>query len=194
MEDKKREMTVEEIGRALASGSEIAIDELYRRAKPGLYNFIFKMCNDRNVTEDIIEDTFLKVVTRRDSYKAQWSVLTWVYTIARNELFEWMRVGKKMVCTTIFDDDGIINEFDACDTEHDMEQEIDDDRKYKAVLNYIKESGNPDLQILQEYYECGKRYKDIATERAMNINSVKTVIRRAKLNISDAWEIGKITC
>ncbi|MGH7371944.1 MAG: RNA polymerase sigma factor [Candidatus Methylomirabilales bacterium] len=61
-----------------------AFEALYARYRVRLYNFIRRFIGDQPSTEDIFQETFLRVYRERHRYKPRVAVSTWLYTIARN--------------------------------------------------------------------------------------------------------------
>lgn len=61
-----------------------AFEELVSRYKNRLVNVIFRMLNDRNEAEDLVQETFLRVWTHRQDYDFSYCLSTWIYTIALN--------------------------------------------------------------------------------------------------------------
>jgi len=61
-----------------------AFDELVSGYKTRLVNVIFRMLNDRNEAEDLVQETFLRVWTHRQDYDFSYCLSTWIYTIALN--------------------------------------------------------------------------------------------------------------
>lgn len=71
-------------------GDETAFPELVSRYRDRLLNFIYRRTGSRELSEDIVQETFLRVVNAAPRYQATAKFNTWLYTIAlnlwRNEL------------------------------------------------------------------------------------------------------------
>ncbi len=61
-----------------------AFQELVDRYKTRLVNVIYRMLNDQNEAEDLVQETFLRVWTHRQDYDFSYCLSTWIYTIALN--------------------------------------------------------------------------------------------------------------
>lgn len=61
-----------------------AFEALYARYRIRLYNFIRRFVGNQSSTEDIFQETFLRVYRERHRYEPRVAVSTWLYTIARN--------------------------------------------------------------------------------------------------------------
>ena len=61
-----------------------AYNELVFRYKDRLLNFIYRFLNDIDRSEDLVQDTFIKLYTHKNSYQEIAKFSTWLYTIAAN--------------------------------------------------------------------------------------------------------------
>jgi len=64
------------------NGSEQGFEQLIKRYSRKLYLFIFNRTGNREDTEDIVQETFLKAYKNLSGYDPRWKFSTWVYTIA----------------------------------------------------------------------------------------------------------------
>ena len=78
------QFTDEELIARFQNGDEQSYIELVNRYKDRLINFVFRLVNDRDQSEDIIQDTMLKLYTHKHYYKNIAKFSTWIYTIAGN--------------------------------------------------------------------------------------------------------------
>ena len=71
------------------SGNEAAGQELFARHFDSVYRFFFNKAED--ATDDLVQQTFLACVEGRDDFRQQASFRTYLFSIARNRLFKWLR-------------------------------------------------------------------------------------------------------
>jgi RNA polymerase sigma-70 factor, ECF subfamily len=69
---------------AFRSGDARAFDTLVRRHRTPVFNFILRFTGQRQRAEDLLQETWLKVVRSASEYQPKARFTTWVYTIARN--------------------------------------------------------------------------------------------------------------
>ena len=74
----------EELISRFQSGDENAFVELVNRYKDKLTNFVYYFLKDEELSEDIVQDTFIKLYDKKHYYKPVAKFSTWIYTIARN--------------------------------------------------------------------------------------------------------------
>ena len=76
--------TDEDLIARFQNGDEYAFDEIVNRYKDRLLNFVFRFIGQIDESEDIVQDTFLKVYKNKNSYVNIARFSTWIYTIAGN--------------------------------------------------------------------------------------------------------------
>lgn len=70
--------------RRFLEGDDNGIVEIIRDYKDGLILFLNRYVCNLHVAEELAEDTFFKLVTRKPRFTARYSFKTWLYTIGRN--------------------------------------------------------------------------------------------------------------
>ena len=80
------------------AGEEIALASLIERHQSKIYGFIYSKVSDRDITDDIFQDTFIKVIRtlKSGSYNEEGKFLPWVMRIAHNLIVDHFRRNKKM--------------------------------------------------------------------------------------------------
>ena len=66
-------------------------DRMYGRFRKPILNYVFQRVRDEHLAEELTQEIFLKVYRFRDSYQPGFQFSTWLWTIARNTLTDWMR-------------------------------------------------------------------------------------------------------
>lgn len=79
------------------AGDENALAILIKRHQSKIYGFIYSKIADREITDDIFQDTFVKVIKtlKSQSYNEEGKFLPWVMRIAHNLIVDHFRKGKK---------------------------------------------------------------------------------------------------
>ncbi len=81
---KQKKLTDEELIKKFQDGDVWAFEELVKRYRHRLQNFVYRYVNDRREAEDIVQDTFLKLYQNKHAYREIAKFSTWIYTIAAN--------------------------------------------------------------------------------------------------------------
>jgi RNA polymerase sigma-W factor len=88
------------IEKALA-GDQKAYEDLLKRYKNGIYAMIYQMVKNREETEDLVQETFIKAFNALASFNNSFAFSTWLYKIAFNNTIDAIR--KKKLKTTPLD-------------------------------------------------------------------------------------------
>jgi len=78
------EVTDEVLIKKFQDGDIRAFNKIVYRYKDRLLNFIYRFVYDIDRAEDLVQDTFMKLYTHKDSYREIAKFSTWLYTIAGN--------------------------------------------------------------------------------------------------------------
>ncbi len=71
------------------------IERAYNELLPELKSFIYRLTCDREVTNDLAHDTFVKVIEKQYQFKGASSAKTWIFSIASNLSIDWLRSKKR---------------------------------------------------------------------------------------------------
>ena len=79
-------------------GCEASLEILIKKHKQRLYSFIYSKVQDRDITEDIFQDTFIKVIRtlKKGNYNEEGKFLPWVMRIAQNLIIDFFRKSNRM--------------------------------------------------------------------------------------------------
>lgn len=152
-------MTDEQLAELCKEGEESAFELLIERYHKHLHNFIYNYTREEQLTQDIVQETFIKMINNITKYKnksgAKFS--TWLFTIARNTITDEFR--KRRIRDTVSIQD---NEIEIVQSFESLEEKI----IIKDTLNSINsviDSLPQDLKniVFLRYY-MGFSYKEIS--------------------------------
>jgi RNA polymerase sigma-70 factor, ECF subfamily len=86
----ERELEVELVSR-LRAGDSTAFDEIYMVFNRRLLNFLARMARNRSVAEDLLEETWLRLVSAGEDLRADTRLGPWLFTVARNLYVSYCR-------------------------------------------------------------------------------------------------------
>ena len=165
-------------------GDENALCILIKRHQQRLYSFIYSKIQDRDITEDIFQDTFLKVVKslRLNRYKDDGRFIGWVLRIAHNLVIDHFRRQKNM--RTISNTDGKVDLFNnAKFSDSTIEDQMITDqvrKKVKSLIDYLPEE-QKEVVIMRHYMDLS--FKEIADLTDVSINTALGRMRYALINM-----------
>ncbi|MBD5174236.1 MAG: sigma-70 family RNA polymerase sigma factor [Bacteroidales bacterium] len=177
-------LTDEQLVAAYAAGDNEAFDTLLLRHKQKLFTYILQMVKDRDVADDIFQETFVKAITtiKQGRYNDLGKFSAWIARIARNLVIDSFRAEKsENSMSTDTADYDILNRRDlAEDTIEDtlIDLQIEDD--LRRLVDLL-----PDVQrevLVMRYYR-DLSFKEIAELTGVSINTALGRMRYAILNL-----------
>jgi len=83
--------TDQEIVVLARAGEEAAYRELIRRYERPLFSLLFRMVRDRELAEDLAQETFVKALNAIESYRPEFKFSSWIFKIANNAAIDHLR-------------------------------------------------------------------------------------------------------
>jgi RNA polymerase sigma-70 factor (ECF subfamily) len=80
-----------EVVETALAGREDAYRELLRRYERPVFALIYRMVRDRELAEDLAQDTFVKVLNALDTYRPEYKFSSWIFKIANNAAIDHLR-------------------------------------------------------------------------------------------------------
>jgi len=153
-------------------GDESALGKLIKKHKSRIYNFIFSKVLNRDIAEDIFQDTFIKVIKtlKRGFYNEEGKFLPWIMRIAHNLVIDHFRRNNR------------IPKFES-NNEYDIFQNLSDS-SLNAEKSIIKDQVSNDLQLLVE--ELPDDQKDVIIMRLYRDMSFKEIAENTGVSINTA--------
>ena len=94
--DNSDELSDEALINALAEGAEWAMESLYERYNRVLYSLAYRMVADHQVAEDLLQEAFLSVWRRANSYSPQsGAVRSWLISIVHHRTIDYLRAVRR---------------------------------------------------------------------------------------------------
>jgi len=75
----------------LKAGDPAAFEAIYEAYRPRLFGFLVRLSRRRDLAEDLLEETWLRLVTRSATLADDARLGPWLFTVARNLYFSWRR-------------------------------------------------------------------------------------------------------
>lgn len=94
--------------RRFLAGDDGGIVEIIRDYKDGLIVFLNGYTKNIHIAEELMEDTFVKLVVKKPRYSDKFSFKTWLYTIGRNAAIDWLRQNSRSADIPFEDMEGCI--------------------------------------------------------------------------------------
>ena len=136
-----------------------------------VYNYIVRVIKETTHAKDITQDTFIKIYLNRKKIDSDKNIKSWIFTIATNTAYDFLRSNKGRKSITLEDVDETIHALATYSYTEGLKTDV------TKALSEIKPEYNKALTL---YYKQGFDYKEIAEIMSSPINTIKTYIRRGK--------------
>jgi len=178
--------TDEELIASFQNGNEQAYIELVRRYRDRLMTFVFRFLGDMDLSEDIVQDTMVKVYTHKHYYKEIAKFSTWIYTIAGNFAKTELRKRKRRKVTLLSHMNTDDRKYEIPSTELKSEDIVQGEYAerdiQKAILQLPLHFRT--VVILRDIQELS--YEEISKIVNVPLGTVKSRINRARLQLQQA--------
>ena len=172
-----------ELIQGYVNGNCACFDVLLARYQAKVYGYIFSVVKDKDVADDIFQDTFFKVVATLNSgdYKDENKFIHWVMRIAHNLIVDHFRRNSKMPIVPNRPDCDIVDILKLHD--ENVEQNIMRQQTHRNVRKLVKmlPPEQRRVVILRHYGKCD--FKDIAARTGVSINTALGRMRYAIINL-----------
>ena len=160
---------------------EIKFEDMYQRFFKDVYLFVFSISKDRQIAEDITQETFFKALKEIKNFRGDCSVKSWLCQIAKNLYISQMRK-KRMI--SLEDMDAVPNQISATNIEQEYIQKEDKLSVYK-VLHFLDEPYK-EIFLLRTLGDLS--FKEIADVFHKTESWARVTYHRARLKIQEALE------
>jgi RNA polymerase sigma-70 factor (ECF subfamily) len=174
------------------SGDEKALEILINKHNQRLSSFIYSKVLDRDITEDIFQDTFIKVIKtlKKGSYSEEGKFLPWVMRIAHNLIIDHFRRNKRM---PRFECNGDFNIFSIIgDDKLNVEKQLIKDQIDSDLTLLIEELPEDQKEVLVMRIYKDMSFKEISENTGVSINTALGRMRYALINLRKIIEKNNI--
>ena len=174
------------------SGDESALASLIERHQSKIYGFIYSKVNDRDLSDDIFQDTFIKVIKtlKTKSYNEEGKFLPWVMRIAHNLVVDHFRKSKKMPFQRETEEYSIFNYM--TDNAPTIESKMITDQVEYDLTRLLDELPDDQKEVLVMRMYQDLSFKEIADLTGVSINTALGRMRYALLNLRKIIEKNQI--
>lgn len=173
----KQSIPDEELMGQVRNGVGEMLGQLFERYQSPLFNFYLKLTGDRSVSEDLVQEVFLRILKYRHSYHPETPFRAWMYQIARNARVDHFR--KKRPETALEPEMApavIPNDL----TQEQQEAEL----LHRALLELTEDKR--EVLVLSRFQ--GLKYEQIAEVMDCEVNTVKVRVHRALHDLREIYQ------
>ena len=173
----------QELVKNYLNGDNSSFEVLLKRHKSRVFAFIMSKIKNRDITEDIFQDTFIKVINslQRGKYNEEGKFLPWMMRIAHNLVIDHFRKESKMRKIRPADE---FNIFDIINNgDRGQDEEMIRVRVHADLNMLIKDLPEDQMEVLKMRYFEDMSFKKISEITGVSINTALGRMRYALINL-----------
>lgn len=173
----------QELINAYIAGQQSALEQIIHRHKSRVFAYILMVVKDKELAEDLFQDTFIKVINtiRSGQYKEEGKFIQWVMRIAHNLIIDHFRKSNRL----LFIENS--NEYDIFEKVRipveSVEEMIITEQIHKDVKKLIEYLPQEQKEVLVLRHYANMSFKDIADLTNVSINTALGRMRYALINL-----------
>lgn len=165
------------------AGDENSLSILINRHQSKIYGFIYSKLSDRDMADDIFQDTFIKVIKtlKSNSYNEEGKFLPWVMRISHNLIIDYYRKNKKMPMFRETEDFSIFSIMS--DNVPNIESQLITSQVESDLRKLIEELPEDQKEVLVMRMYQDLSFKEISELTGVSINTALGRMRYAIMNL-----------
>ena len=183
---KISEMTDEELAMSYVNGNNRAFDLLLERNQSRLFSYILFIVHDRNMAEDLFQETFVKIISKlhEGKYSASGKFVSWMLRIAHNAVMDWYRRQKNEKPMEVYNENDLYGDtatagvLDANIENHFVKEQVLCD--VQRMMNLLPITQR-EVVFMRFYQDLS--FKEIAELTNVSINTALGRMRYAVMNM-----------
>lgn len=144
-----------------------ALEELYTLTERALYSYVLAIVKNPYDTQDIVQDTYLKVRASAHLYQKKGKPMAWLFTIARNLAMDLFRQNSRFLSEEAYEMEDTI--------EYSYVTEVTDRLVLETAMNILAER---ERQILLLHLVGGLKHREIAANLGLPLSTVLSCYQR----------------
>ncbi len=174
------------------NGNEVALEWLIKKHQQRIFSFIYSKVQNRDVTEDIFQDTFIKVIKtlKKGNYNEEGKFLPWVMRIAHNLVIDYFRKNKRIPLFKNTDEFDIFSVLG--DDSLNIEGKIIKEQILSDVSELVNELPEEQREVLKMRIYMDMSFNEISETTGVSINTALGRMRYALINLRKIVEKRKI--
>ena len=153
------------------------VEQVWRDFHQQLLNYIVKQVGVVDVAEDILQDVFIKVNQRIAQIEDKEKLVSWLYTICRNTMYDYFRKNKTEQSKYL-----AVNMEDIISDEQDKSKQ---ESLYKCITTLINELDESYRQVLKDSEINGLKQTLIAEKNHLSLSATKSRVGRGKIKLKE---------
>ena len=159
------------------------LDQLYREYFTSVYRYIFSMCKDSLLAEEITQETFFRALKKLDSFRGESSARVWLCQIAKNIYFSYLNKNNRLCELKCDESDNLVDEsVESAILSKEQSEEL------RAAIHALEEPYK-EVFMLRVYADLS--FSDIGSLFGKSDGWARVTYHRSRLKIMDSLEVLK---
>lgn len=177
------EKTDNQLIASFIQGDESCLEQLIRRHQKRVFTSILMLVKDKDLAEDLFQDTFIKVINtlRSGQYQEEGKFLPWVTRIAHNLVIDYFRKNKRMPMVRDTEEYSVMDQIRL--TDENIEEKMVTSQIHHQVRQLIEFLPLDQREVVIMRHYADMSFKEIAEITNVSINTSLGRMRYALINL-----------
>jgi RNA polymerase sigma-70 factor, ECF subfamily len=175
----------EELIATFQAGDEKAFDQLVKRYKDQLMNFVFRFLGDRDEADDVVQETFLRLFRHKHSYSPVAKFSTWLYTIATNLAKTQLRQRKRRALFSLSRRSSDAMDYEVRDSQPTADETTDQRLRQEVVQRALDRLPPKFREVVVLFDIQDMSYEEISQVTGINVGTVKSRLHRGRVRLKE---------
>ena len=154
---------------------------LFENNKVQLFNYFLRSGNNRALSEDLVQDTFMRVLAYRTSFNGTSTFKSWLYGIARNTVADHYRKNKSQHQLLDIEEVELVNE-------HTLYEAFETHQQHDLLAKSLNNIAPKHREIIISSRFQQLNYQEIAMLLDCNLNTLKARMRNAISKLQSSYQ------
>ena len=170
----------EHLMQKVKDGNLDSMAPLFEKYHVKLYNFFLRLTNNKDISNDLTQNVFRRIISYRESYDQQWKFRSWMYQIARNVHLKHYQENKFL--KSDFNEPEQIEQ----DSKSALEEMEFEARKH-TLHEALKQLNPEQREIIELSRFQGLKYKEISDITGNSVTAIKVKVHRAMHKLRELY-------
>lgn len=177
-----------EIVKLIAGRNKKIYHELVERYQTKLFSYLYRLIGNKEEAEDLLQNVFVKVYNNIKSYDTKKKFSSWIYRIAHNEAVNFLKKRSRRKLISIEDVQGSKDKLEIADTRKNPIDSWISKELRKEMQEALEKLPEKYKQVLMLRYYYDKSYEEMSQELKKPVNTIGTLLNRAKKKLMEVIE------
>ena len=170
----------EQLMQKVKTGDLDSLAPLFEKYHVKLYNFFLRLTRNKDISKDLTQNVFSRIISYRGSYDEQWKFRSWMYQIARNVHFKYYQENKFLKSD--------FHETEQIEQEGKSAlEEMDFETKKSTLYEALNQLSTEQREIIELSRFQGLKYREISDITGNSVTAIKVKVHRAMHKLRELY-------